>query len=93
MSFTRSSPRAAGVGLGRAVDGDQAVEHALHAVGERLVGEIRVGEQRIAALGRHLAGNQHGAHRRLLEIGGVGVPHTAEVALLVLELDDWNDLR
>jgi hypothetical protein len=65
----------------------------LKAVRQRLVGEIHVGEQRVAAARRRLARDQHGRHRRLVEVGGVGVPQPAEIDLLVLELDHRRDLR
>ena len=66
-------------------------EHLLHAVGQRLVGEILVGEQRVAAVGRHLDAVEDGAHRRLGHHGGVGVPLLADdllVAGLARDLDD-----
>jgi hypothetical protein len=71
----------------------EPVEQPLHAVRERLVGEILVGEQRVAADRRHLARDQHGRHRRDVEIRGVRVPDAAEVDLLVLELGDGDDFR
>ena len=81
------------VGLGGGIHHDEPVEHAPHAVRQRLVGAIHVGEQRIAAARRRFARDQHGRHRRALEIGRVGVPQTAEIDLLVLELDHRRDLR
>ena len=80
------------VGLGRAVHAGQAVHQPAHAGGERLVGEVLVGEQRVAADRRHLAREQHGAHGRHLEVGRVGVPDAAEVGALVLQLHHLDDL-
>src|SRR6185437_1482629 len=40
-----------------------------------------------------LACDQHGGHRRLVEIGGIGVPDAAEIFGFVLELDHRNDFR
>ena len=62
-------------------------------VRQRLVGEIHVGEQRVAAARRRLARDQHRRHRRAFEIGRVRVPQPAEIDLLVLELDHRRDLR
>ena len=80
------------VGLGRGIDCRQPVEHAPHSRGQCLVGQVHVGEQRVAAKGRHLARDQHRAHRRAFEIGGIGVPEPAEIDLFVFQLDDWSDL-
>src|SRR6266568_1471891 len=81
------------VGLRGAVHRDEPVEHAPHPLRQRLVGEIHVGEQCVAAERRHFAGDQHGGHRRLIEIGRVGVPQPAEIRLLALQLDNRRDLR
>ncbi len=65
----------------------------LQPVRQRLVGHVLVGEHGVAAIGRNLARQQHAAHRRDLEVGGVGVPEAAEVVALVLELDHRRDER
>ncbi len=80
------------VRLGRGRDPDQAVQHPPHARRQGLVGEVHVGEERVAAVGRDLAGEQDGAHRRLLQVGGVGVPDAAEIHRLVLALQHLDDL-
>jgi hypothetical protein len=80
------------VGFGRRVDRDKAVKQALHAQRQCLVGEVHVGKQGVAAKGRYLAGDQHRPHRRAFEVGRVGMPQTAEIDPLVLELDDQGDL-
>ena len=85
--------RARHIGLRGRIHRDEAVEHALHALGERLVGEIHVGEQRVAAARRRLARDQHRRHGRAFEIGRIRVPEPAEIDLLVLELDHGRDLR
>ena len=64
----------------------------LQSRGQRLVGQIHVREQGVAAKGRHLAGDQHRPHRRVFEIGRVAVPEPAEIDPLVLALDDRGDL-
>src|SRR5687767_1276580 len=84
---------AAGIRLGRAIDGQQPFEHRLQTVGQRLVRQVHVGEERVAAIRRDLAGDQHARHRWHVEVGGIGVPHAAEVHALVLELQHGNDLR
>ena len=62
---------------------DEAVEQAPQPRRQGLVGEIHVGEQRVAATRRHLAREQHRAHRRAFEIRGVGMPDAAEIDPLV----------
>jgi hypothetical protein len=57
------------------------------------VGQILVGEQRVAAVGWHLEGEEHAAHGRLRQIRRVRVPHTPEVVALVLEFHDGGDQR
>ena len=80
------------IGLGGGIDRDEAVEQIPQPRRQSLVGEIHVGEQRVAAIGRHLARHEHRAHRRLFEIGRVAMPQPAEIDPLVFELDDRRDL-
>src|SRR6266700_3082033 len=49
--------------------------------------------RRIPSERRNFAGDQHGGHRRLVEIGRVGVPQPAEIHLLGFQLDHRRDLR
>ena len=70
-----------------------AAEQLLHFGGEGLVGEVLAGELGVAAVGRDLARQQHRAHRRLFEIGGIRVPDAAEVVLLALELAHLDHFR
>ncbi len=67
-------------------------QHLLHAVRERIVGEIQVGEHGVAARGRRLLRVEHGRLRGLLAKLLVGVPAVAEVLRLGLGLDDLEDL-
>src|SRR5690349_3072511 len=71
----------------------QAVEIGLHAVRQRLVGGVHVGEQRIAALGRTGLDVEDGAHRRFLVAAHVGVPALAIGARAVLVGVDDHQLR
>src|SRR5216683_5402691 len=41
---------------GRVVDADDAAEQLAHTLGQRLVGEVLVGEKRVATIGRRLLG-------------------------------------
>jgi hypothetical protein len=70
--------RLAHVGLGAAADALQAVQQALHGGRQRIPGGVLAGEQRVAAIGRHFPGQQHRAHGRLLQVGGVRMPDAAE---------------
>jgi hypothetical protein len=76
----------------RAVDRGHAVEQRLHAVRQRLIGKVLVGEQCVAAIVRHLARVQHRSQRRPLEVADIGVPAAAEVARLPRLLADLDDL-
>src|SRR5579859_889428 len=84
------------VGLGAGnhavcVHGPEAFQRALQAGRECFVGEILVGEQRIAAIGRHLDGVEDGAHRWFLHHRGVGLPVLADdllVAGLAADVDN-----
>ena len=58
----------------------EVVEHRAQAVGQRLVGGVLAGEQRVATDRRHLDSVQHGAHRRGVEERQIGVPGAAERA-------------
>ena len=64
------------------VERGQALEIRLHAVGQRLVGRVHVGEQRVAAVRRAGLDVEDGAHRRLEVAGHVGVPALAVGARL-----------
>ena len=61
-----------------AVDAFQPGEQGFHALGQPFVGEILIGEQGVAAIGRHVEGVEQGAHRRFGHHGGVGVPFLAD---------------
>ena len=54
----------AGVCLGRGIDRREPVKPAPQARRQRLVGPVHIGEDRVAAIGRDLARQQHRAHRR-----------------------------
>ncbi len=75
------------------VQGRQAVKIGLHAVGERLVGRIHRGEQRVAAARRALLDVEDRAHRRLLVAGDVGVPALAVGARGILVGIDLHQRR
>src|SRR3546814_15875303 len=80
-AYALSHPVLAGlgdVGEGRAVDGAQRLEDRLHRGRQRLERGVHVGEERVAPGRRDLAGEEHRGHRRLVEVGGVGVPDAAE---------------
>ena len=66
------------------MDRGQALEIALHAVRQRLVGGVHRGEQRVAAARRAVADIQDAAHRRLLVAGDVAVPAFAVGARRIL---------
>jgi hypothetical protein len=71
----------------------QAVEHALHAVGECLVGQIHIGKQRITPEIGDLAGIEDRAQCRLLEVGDVRMPGTPEIVAVIIGLfSDLDDL-
>ena len=74
------------------VDGAQAFQRALHAVGEGFVGEVLVGEQRVAAVGGNLDRIQDGAEGRFGNHGGVGVPVLADDFLVAGFAADIDDL-
>ena len=77
----------AGVGVEAAIDVLAVVDRGepfdvgLHAVGQRVVGGVGVGEQRVAAARRTLLEVEDRAHRRLLLARHVGVPTFAVGAL------------
>ena len=77
----------------RAGETPEPGKRRLHAVRERVIGELGVGEQRVAAMRRRLDGVEQGAERRLLQIGGVRVPEAAEIEGLLRFLDDRDHLR
>ena len=81
------------VGLGRTADAHQAIQQALHGVRQRFIGLGLAGEQRVAAIGRDFFRQQHRSHRRLLQVGGVRMPDTAEVDFFVFKFLDFDDLR
>src|ERR1700730_2374522 len=85
------------VGATRAMHRGQISEHPLHALGQRVVGQVHVGEQRIAAEGGNFASIEDRAQRRLFEIGHVRVPGAAKVAagfvLLFPDLEDFRVIR
>ena len=81
------------VRLGTVVQRGQALQHLLHRLGERVVGAVHVGEQRVAAaLGRHLGEVEDRAHRRLEVARHVGVPFLAGDVLRILVGLDHQDL-
>ena len=82
-----------GRGLGRAVDRAERPEQRLHPVGQRLPGQILVGEQCVAADRRQFPRRQHGAHRRLRRIGRIRMPDAAEIDPLMLQLENRRDFR
>jgi hypothetical protein len=47
-----------------AVHGAEPAQHPLHAVRQRVVGEVLVGEHGVAAIGRNIDAVEDGAHRR-----------------------------
>ena len=75
-----------------AVDDAKAGQHRLHAVGEAFVGEVLIGEQRVAAIGRHVERIEDGAHRRLRHHRRVGVPLFADDPLVARLAHDADDL-
>ena len=77
----------------RRMDRAEAAQHLLHALRQRLEGEIHVGEQRVAALVRDFARQQDRAHRGLLVVAVVGVPEIADVLLALGLLAHFGDLR
>src|SRR5580704_15157058 len=80
------------IGPARAVYRRHVAEHRLHAVRQRVIGEVLAGKHRIAANRRHLASIEHRAQGRSLEIADIGVPAAAEIARLVFLLTDFEDL-
>ncbi|MEA3220990.1 MAG: hypothetical protein OZX49_02105 [Immundisolibacter sp.] len=81
------------IGLGRAVDGAQTVQHPAQTVRQRLVGQVHVGEQRVAPDRRQLARQQHGGDGRRFQIGRVRVPEATEIDPLVRQFDHRHDQR
>jgi hypothetical protein len=81
------------VRLGRARDRPQRPQRRTQALRQRVPRRVAARELGVAAVGRQLAREQQRARRRALEVRGVGVPDAAEVAALVLELLDLDDLR
>ena len=81
------------VRLTRDVQRTEAVQHLPHALRQGLVGEVHVGEQGVAPDRRELPPVEHGASRRRLQEGEVGVPVTAPVSGLLGLLHDLDDLR
>jgi hypothetical protein len=75
------------------MNGTQAAERPLQTVGERLVGEVHVGEQRVAAFLGHFAREQDRAHGGFGVVAVVGVPAAADVGLLLLLLAHLGDFR
>ena len=73
----------------------EVAQHPPHALGQRVIGVVHVGEQRVAAMVRHLARIEHGAQRRLLEEAEVRMPGIAEGAdvALVGFLQHGDDVR
>ena len=70
------------VRLGAVVQRRQALQHLLDRLGERLVGAVRVGEQRVAAaVGRHLGEVEDRAHRRL-DVADTSVCHSSPATCL-----------
>ena len=81
-----------GAGLGRAVYADKAFQHRFHTVRQGLIGHVHIGPDGIAAMRRQSPGEQHRAHWRSFQIGGVGVPQPAEIQILVGPLENRNDV-
>src|SRR3546814_13596754 len=84
----RLAPRLLDRSLARGVHGGQAVEEAAERRRQGLLGEVLVGELGVAAVGRNLDAVEDRAHRRSLLVDGVGVPEPAEVAAVLLALED-----
>ena len=84
--------RGVGGGGGRYVHAPEVGEQRLHALGEGLVREIHVDEQRVAAMRGDLSCVERSPDRGLFEEGEVGVQvDAAPVGLLVALLDDLDD--
>ena len=74
------------------VEGLHVLQHDLHGVGQGFVGQIHIGEQRVAAgIGRFLC-VEDGRRRRLGVEHLVGVPDLAEGLRVTLFLDDFEDI-
>ena len=71
----------------------EAGDRGLHAVRQGLVSEIQVREQGIAAIRRHLAGDQHRALGGLRRVHLVRMPAPAVIEGIVLALEDLDDVR
>src|SRR3954470_2927461 len=84
---------AAAVFQRRAVHAHQPSEHRAHALGERFVRGVHVGEQRVTAIRRSLECIEQCRRRRLGKISGVRVPAAAEVGRLALFLHHLEDMR
>ena len=74
------------IGQRGGMDGDKAVEHFLHDVGEIIVSARAIGIERVAADGGHDLGvKKRGGGRRVLK-APVGMPARAEIACLLVRL-------
>ena len=71
----------------------QPVEIGLHAIRQRLIGRVHIGEQRVAAARRALLDVEDRAHRRLDVAGDVGVPALAIGARRILVGIDLHQRR
>ncbi|MHC2381790.1 hypothetical protein ACVIHA_006188 [Bradyrhizobium liaoningense] len=71
----------------------EPVEIGLHAVRQRLIGRVHVGEQRVAAAWRALPDVKDRAHRRLEIAGHVGMPALAIGARRILVGVDLHQRR
>src|SRR6516165_8403265 len=93
-ALCRKPIRSRAIWTTRAVHRSHAVEHAFHAVGERVVGQIHTGEQRITPEIGDRTGVEDRTQRRLFEVGDVRVPGTPEIAAVILGLfSDLDDFR
>ena len=88
VALRRAGARRHAVGLYRL----EPFQHRLHPVRKGLIGEVLVGEQRVAAERRHVQGDQDGAHRRFRDHYRVGVPVLADDACVARIADDGHDV-
>ena len=79
--------------VGMAMHGVEPIQHLLHGARQRLVGQVLVGEQRVAAIGWHVDAVEDGAHRRLGAQRGVGVPGLPEIRRIARRAPHHHHLR
>ena len=79
----------AAIGVLAVMDRGEAFQVALHPIGQRLIGRVHRGEQRVAAARRALADIQDAAHRRFHVAGHVAVPaFTVGARRVLVGVDD-----